>query len=111
MINIKLKRRNPFAGLIEPCEEGENIITKIRRIVDENEPIEDGAPLIYTEKKDGVRPEFDIRTDKWSIAMNAMDKFSAYEASKYLKEGTIADVEGKGEKPSEPENPNPVMDN
>ena len=111
MINIGLKRKNLFEGIIEPCEEGENIITKIRRIVDENEPLEDGAPIIYTEKKDGVRPEFDIRTDKWNIAMNAMDKYSAYKASQYLKEGDIVGLDGKEEKPSEPETPNPITDN
>ena len=34
-------------------EEGENILTKVRRILDENEPLTDGAPLIYTPKEDG----------------------------------------------------------
>lgn len=111
MINIKLKRKNSFAGMIEPCEEGENIITKVRRIVDENEPLEDGAPIIYTEKKDGVRPEFDIRTDKWDIAMNAMDRYSAYKTSEYLKEGDIVGLDEKGEKPKESENLNPITDN
>lgn len=65
--------------------EGEPIEDKIRRILDENEPITDGAPVIYTDKKDGVRPEFDIRADKWDIAIQAMDKVSNYEASKYLQ--------------------------
>ena len=54
-------------------KEGETIEEKVRRIVQNNEPISDGAPIIFTEKKDGVRPEFDIRTDKWLIALNAMD--------------------------------------
>lgn len=65
--------------------EGEPIEDKIRRILDENEPITDGAPIIYTDKKDGVRPEFNIRADKWDIAIQAMDKVSNYEASKYLQ--------------------------
>lgn len=65
--------------------EGEPIEDKIRRILDENEPITDGAPVIYTDKKDGVRPEFNIRADKWDIAIQAMDKVSNYEASKYLQ--------------------------
>lgn len=54
-------------------KEGESIEEKVRRIVQNNEPITDGAPIVFTEKKDGVRPEFDIRTDKWLIALNAMD--------------------------------------
>lgn len=54
--------------------EGERIEEKIDRIVNNNEPISDGAPIIYTERKDGVLPEYDIRADKWDIAIDAMDK-------------------------------------
>ena len=43
---------------------GENIEVKVRRITENNEPISDGAPITYTEKKDGVRPEFDISSVK-----------------------------------------------
>lgn len=67
--------------------EAESIETKVRRILDENEPITDGAPIIYTEKADGVKPEYNIRTDRWMIAIDAMDKVSSYEASQYLKNG------------------------
>ena len=68
--------------------EGEEIHIKIRRILDENEPITDGAPLIYTPKADGVRPEYNIRTDRWEIAMDAIGKLNEYKVSEYLKEGT-----------------------
>ena len=44
--------------------------------VDEKEPITDGAPIIFTDAKDGVRPEFNPRTDRWEIAIDAMDKVS-----------------------------------
>ena len=43
-----LKRYNPFKEYETKYEVGENILTKIRRILDENEPLTDGAPLIYT---------------------------------------------------------------
>lgn len=52
---------------------GEDIETKVRRITENNEPISDGAPITYTEKKDGVRPEFDIRTDKWALVQEKME--------------------------------------
>lgn len=52
---------------------GENIEVKVKRITENNEPISDGAPITYTEKKDGVRPEFDIRTDKWQIVLEKME--------------------------------------
>lgn len=114
MINIRKIRENNFKGLIEPCEEGENIITKIARILDENEPIGDGAPLIYTKKQDGVKPEYDIRTDKWDIAMQAMDRVAAYKVSEYLKDDHVTSEElekGKKEGGEDPQTPNPVRDN
>jgi hypothetical protein len=57
--------------------EGETIEKKIRRITQNKEPISDGAPLIYTERKDGVQPQYDIRTDRFAIAIEAMDKVTA----------------------------------
>lgn len=82
-----IRDKGTFSSFDLPHLEGEPIEQKVRRILDENEPIQDGAPIIYTEKKDGVRAEFNIRTDKWEIAMAAMDKVSNYEASKYLQNG------------------------
>lgn len=59
--------------LVNKSYEGETIEDKIRRIVNNKEPIKDGAPLIYTERKDGVKPEYDIRTDRFEIAVDATD--------------------------------------
>lgn len=52
---------------------GETIEQKINRIVNNKEPITDGAPNIYTERRDGVMPEYDIRTDRFEIAVEAMN--------------------------------------
>lgn len=73
-----MKRRMFFNHASVQCGsveiyEGETIETKVERIVENNEPISDGAPIIYTERKDGVRPEYNIRTDKFDIALDAMD--------------------------------------
>lgn len=54
--------------------EGERIEEKVRRLTDEKSPINDGAPIIYTERKDGVLPAYDIRTDRWDIAQRAMEE-------------------------------------
>lgn len=62
--------------------EGETIEKKIRRIVNNKEPITDGAPLIYTERKEGVKPGYDIRTDRWEVAVEAMDKITKSEQAK-----------------------------
>lgn len=60
------------------CEvvEGETIEQKIERIVSNKEPIKDGSPEIFTERKDGVIAAYNIRTDRWEIAAEAMDAVS-----------------------------------
>ena len=54
--------------------EGERLECKIERMTENNEPIGETAPLIYTPRKDGVIAAYDIRTDKWDIALDAMSK-------------------------------------
>ena len=41
--------------------EGEAIEQKIARIFNNGEPISDGAPLIYTERADGIQDAYNIR--------------------------------------------------
>lgn len=62
--------------------EGEPIEHKVERIISNNEPITDGAPEIFTERKDGVIEAYNIRTDRWEIATNAMDIVSSNELAK-----------------------------
>lgn len=116
MITINKIRINLFEGMIEEPEAGENIITKIQRVMDEGEPIEDTAPLIYTPKKNGVEPQYDIRTDKWAIAMQAMDKVAAYKISEWMKDDKVGDEKQepnkeKGKEEKKPEKPDPARDN
>lgn len=99
MKRVKIKDKNNIISV--ECYEGESIETKVRRILDENEPIKDGAPIIYTEMKDGVLPEFNIRTDRWEIAMQAMDKVNSYQASQYLKNGEIGELNKENETKAE----------
>lgn len=61
---------------------GESIEQKIRRIVNNKEPIKDGAPLIYTDRKDGTKAQYDIRTDRFEIAVDAMDKVTKTEIAR-----------------------------
>lgn len=63
-------------------ELGESIEEKMRRVTTTNEPIENVAPLLYTERKEGVLAECDPRTDRFDIAQEAMDKVSASYAAK-----------------------------
>ena len=67
------KLENNTTLIVNNSLDGESIENKVCRIVNNGEPISDGAPLIYTERKDGVKEEYNIRTDRFDIALNAMD--------------------------------------
>ena len=80
--------------------EGERLECKIERMTENNEPIGETAPLIYTPRKDGVIAAYDVRTDKWDIALDAMSKVNKTrgqivnlggmnEAKKAVADGTI----------------------
>ena len=60
---------------------------KLRKIINgEANNMEDGVfPTIYTEKKDGVQPEFDIRTDRFEVAIDAIDKINQSAANQIAK--------------------------
>jgi hypothetical protein len=78
---------------INTSYEGERLEEKINRIVNNKEPITDGAPLIYTDRKDGVRPDTNIRTDRFEIAVDAMDK--VHKSSIAKREAFHKDLEDK----------------
>lgn len=64
------------------------------------EPISDGSPLIYTERKEGVQPAYNIKTDRWEVALDAMDTVSKIHTARReermkAKEEIIKDIEGK----------------
>lgn len=60
---------------------------KLRKIINgEANNMDDGVfPTIYTEKKDGVQPEFDIRTDRFEVAIDAIDKINQSTANQIAK--------------------------
>lgn len=65
--------------------QGETIEKKVQRIMHNNEGISDGAPIIYTERNEGVVPEFDIRSDRFEMAIDAMDKVHSDHISKRME--------------------------
>jgi hypothetical protein len=112
MKTIKKIRINNFKGMIEMTEEGETLIKKIQRILDENEPLTDGAPMIYTPKQAGVREDCNIRTDKWELAMKAMDRVNNYKLNEYLKkEEAETPKAAEGQTEGGATEPNPTRDN
>lgn len=81
---------------VNQSKEGETIEQKIERIVHNGEPITDGAPIVFTERKDGVRPEYDVRTDRFDLAVEAMDAVSRSNTAK--REAKIIEMNEKKEK-------------
>ena len=68
---------------INDAYEAVSLEKKIEKIMNSKEPIDETAPIIYTERKKGVQPEYNIRTDRFEIALEAMDKVSkSYQAKR-----------------------------
>jgi hypothetical protein len=72
-------------------KEGEQIETKIMRITENKEPITDGSPMIYTERNQGVLPAYNIKADRFDIAIDAMD---------YVTKSAIAKRDGISGEPN-----------
>ena len=87
MIKPKLYSRPPKTNY--EFQDGESIEEKVRRITENNEPITDGAPIIYTNREDGVLPAYNIRTDRWEIAQQAMDAVNQANLAKSKNYGQI----------------------
>lgn len=47
---------------------------QLEKVVAGKEPIDSSSPLVYTERKDGVLPQYNIRTDRFELALEAMGK-------------------------------------
>lgn len=62
--------------------EAETMIKKLQKAMDSKTPLDEAAPIVYTNKKDGVMPAYDIRTDRFEVARMATEKMAAYEAAK-----------------------------
>lgn len=56
--------------------EGQSIEEKVRRITTSKEAIEAISPMIYQERKEGIKSAYDIRADKFEIAQAAMDSIA-----------------------------------
>lgn len=81
--NYSLRRDTEL--VVNDSIEGESIELKIERLIENNEPISDSAPIIYTERGEGVLPQYDVRTDRFELAIDAMDKVSSSHVAKRVE--------------------------
>lgn len=86
---MKIQNKNvkrPHGGLkINNSYQGETLEEKINKLMNNNEPIGDTAPIIYTDRKLGVQAGYNIRTDRFDIAMEAMDKVAGAKQTQRLE--------------------------
>jgi hypothetical protein len=66
-------------------------------MVHDKEPIEDGAELVYQDRSAGVDPAYNVRTDRWELAVEAMDKVTGDTIAKRKGTGKIKKEEEPGE--------------
>lgn len=78
----KFKKPSSSAMVGNMVLEGETIEQKVGRILNNKEAITDGAPEIFTERKDGVAAGYNIRTDRFEVAAVAMDAVHRSKAAK-----------------------------
>lgn len=72
--------------------EGESLEMKIDRFVNNKEPMDDnGSEKIYMERKEGVSAAYNIRTDRFEIAVEAMDKVTKSYAAKREEKAKISE--------------------
>ena len=80
---------------VNESTEGESIETKVERITTQNEPLQDECEMIYTNRSDGVLPEYDPRTDRFEVAIEYMDKFNKTKINQRMER--IKERDGKPE--------------
>lgn len=56
--------------------DGKMLEYEIEAMIKNEEPIQGGAELIYTKKRDGVLPAYNIRTDAMELAITAANEIT-----------------------------------
>lgn len=57
---------------INTSVEGETLETKILRMTTNKEPVPQESELIFQDRSEGVSPGYNIRTDRFEVAIDAM---------------------------------------
>lgn len=67
-------RKSETSISVNNSYEAKPIEIQLQEITTNNEPISADAPIIYTARAEGVLAGYDIRTDRFDIAIEAMDR-------------------------------------
>lgn len=89
-----MKKYKQHTQLERVCtEKGESIEEVLRRLEANKEKVPMNVPPIYTPMKEGVIPDYDIRTDRFDVAAQATDKFAASDTAKGAEMALIEQME------------------
>lgn len=77
----RISQNNTYEAL--PLEE--KLRRKMEGVNEEGTEINEMIPILYTDRKAGVMPETDIRTDRFEVAREAMEKIQIAKAQKAAK--------------------------
>lgn len=94
------KSTNAGTLQINQSKEGESIERRVEKLMAGKEPIHDTVDAIYTERGDGVQPQYNIRTDRFEMAIEATDKMVKMHRAKRENAGKLREPEkgnAKGE--------------
>lgn len=81
---------------VHPDKEGQSIEEMMRAAQESKEPIKATANINYTERGDGVLPQYDIRTDRFEIARETKSYVDATTyATRMQQDGYKQDQNGK----------------
>lgn len=92
----RIKPTKPSKLRINKSSVGESIEAKVKRFTTNKEPIKDNAPLAFSERKDGVKPDHNIRTDRWEHAVQAMDTVAKTNRAARENKGKVIKMESDG---------------
>lgn len=76
---------------------GKSLEETIREQLATKAPLEMVAEKVYTERKDGIQPQYDIRTDRFDIAVEAHDARAKAAIARRQEEDTPKVEETKNE--------------
>lgn len=97
---------------VNTSTQGETLESKIERIISNKEPIKDGAPIMYTERKDGVLASTNIKTDRFEVAIDAMTKVEkSYKARREERATKAKEAKDKKDSGAEPIQGKPEVGN
>lgn len=82
--------------------EGETIEITVQKMLNQKTPITGGEGMFFTERKDGVPPDTDIRSDRFDYALDATDKIASSKAAKREERQKIRDKKPEATDRTEP---------